>query len=105
MEWRIGFCGTPSKNFSKKIEKPLDKLPKVWYNKDTKQGLRPTQGITKRKELIEMDKTIVKKLMDIWEDYPTGLAILAIIAVVIFAIAWTFGLMCLQSWIVMLLWN
>ena len=52
-----------------------------------------------------MNKTIVKKLMDIWEDYPTGLAILAIIAVVIFAIAWTFGLMCLQSWIVMLLWN
>lgn len=52
-----------------------------------------------------MNKTIVKKLMDIWEDYPTGLAILAIIAVVICAIAWTFGLMCLQSWIVMLLWN
>ena len=52
-----------------------------------------------------MNKTIVKKLMDIWEDYPTGLAIFAIIAVVIFAIAWTFGLMCLQSWIVMLLWN
>ena len=52
-----------------------------------------------------MNKTIVKKLMAIWEDYPTGLAILAIIAVVIFAIAWTFGLMCLQSWIVMLLWN
>lgn len=52
-----------------------------------------------------MNKTIVKKLMDIWEDYPTGLAVLAIIAVMIFAIAWTFGLMCLQSWIVMLLWN
>ena len=52
-----------------------------------------------------MNKTFVKKLMDIWEDYPAGLAILATIAVVIFAIAWTFGLMCLQSWIVMLLWN
>lgn len=52
-----------------------------------------------------MNKTIVKKLMDIWEDYPAGLAILATIAVMIFAIAWTFGLMCLQSWIVMLLWN
>ena len=52
-----------------------------------------------------MNKTIVKKLMDIWEDYPAGLAILATIAAVIFAIAWTFGLMCLQSWIVMLLWN
>ena len=51
-----------------------------------------------------MNKTIVK-IMDIWEDYPAGLAILATIAVVIFAIAWTFGLMCLQSWIVMLLWN
>ena len=52
-----------------------------------------------------MNKTIVKKLMDIWEDYTAGLAILATIAVVIFAIAWTFGIMCLQSWIVMLLWN
>lgn len=52
-----------------------------------------------------MKETIVKKLMDIWEDYPTGLAILAIIAVVICAIAWTFGLMCLQAWLVMLLWN
>ena len=52
-----------------------------------------------------MNKTIVKKLMDIWEDYPAGLAILATIAVVVFAIAWTFGLMCLQSWIMMLLWN
>lgn len=52
-----------------------------------------------------MNKTIVKKLMDIWEDYPAGLAILATIAVMVFAIAWTFGLMCLQSWIVMLLWN
>ena len=52
-----------------------------------------------------MNKTIVKKLMAIWDGYPTGLAVLAIIAVVIFAIAWTFGLMCLQSWIVMLLSN
>ena len=52
-----------------------------------------------------MNNTIVKKLMAIWEDYPAGLAILATIAVMIFAIAWTFGLMCLQSWIVMLLWN
>ena len=52
-----------------------------------------------------MNKTIVKKLMAIWDGYPTGLAVLAIIAVVICVIAWTFGLMCLQSWIVMLLWN
>ena len=52
-----------------------------------------------------MNKTIVKKLMAIWDGYPTGLAILAIIAVVICAIAWTFGLMCLWSLIVMLLWN
>ena len=52
-----------------------------------------------------MKRTILKKIMAIWDSYPTGLAILAIIAVVIFAIAWTFGLMCLQSWIVMLLWN
>ena len=34
MEWRIGICGTPSKNFSKKFEKPLDKTTNLWYNKD-----------------------------------------------------------------------
>jgi hypothetical protein len=33
MEWRIGICGTPSKNFSKKFEKPLDKTANLWYTK------------------------------------------------------------------------
>ena len=37
MEWRIGIGGTPSKKFSKKFEKPLDKLPRVCYNKDVKR--------------------------------------------------------------------
>jgi hypothetical protein len=32
-------------------------------------------------------------------------AILAIIGIVIGAIAWVFGVMCLQAWLVMLLWN
>lgn len=52
-----------------------------------------------------MNKIIVKKLMDICGDDPTDLDALATIAVFIFALAWTFGLMCLQSWIMMLLWN
>ena len=37
MEWRIGIRGTPSKNFSKKFEKPLDNHLKVWYNVSVKQ--------------------------------------------------------------------
>lgn len=52
-----------------------------------------------------MNKIIVKKLMDICGDDPTGLDVLANIAVFIFALAWAFGVMCLQSWIMMLLWN
>ena len=37
MEWRIGIRGTPSKNFSKKFEKPLDKPTNLWYNVSVKQ--------------------------------------------------------------------
>ena len=52
-----------------------------------------------------MNKTIVKKLMAICGDDSTGLDVLATIAVFIFTLAWAFGVMCLQSWIMMLLWN
>jgi hypothetical protein len=41
MEWRIGICGTPSKNFSKKFEKLLDRPPNLWYNKYVIKGRKP----------------------------------------------------------------
>ena len=52
-----------------------------------------------------MRETVVEKIVDAWEEYSVGVAILAIIGIVICAIAWCFGVMCLQAWIVMLLWN
>lgn len=52
-----------------------------------------------------MKETVVEKIVDAWEDYSVGVAILAIIGIVIGAIAWCFGVMCLQAWLVMLLWN
>lgn len=52
-----------------------------------------------------MRETVIEKIVDAWEDYSVGVAILAIIGIIIGAIAWCFGLMCLQSWLVMLLWN
>jgi hypothetical protein len=52
-----------------------------------------------------MKETVVEKIVDAWEEYSVGTAILAIIGIVIGAIAWCFGLMCLQAWLVMLLWN
>jgi hypothetical protein len=55
--------------------------------------------------MIKMKETIVKKIKDAWENYSVGMAILATIGIIIGAIAWCFGMMCLQSWLVMLLWN
>ena len=52
-----------------------------------------------------MRKTVVEKIVDAWEEHSVGVAILAIIGIVIGAIAWGFGVMCLQAWLVMLLWN
>lgn len=52
-----------------------------------------------------MKETVFEKIADAWEKYSVGVAILAIIGIVIGAIAWTFGIMCLKSWLVMLLWN
>lgn len=52
-----------------------------------------------------MKETVVEKIADAWENYSVGVAILAIIGIVIGAIAWIFGIMCLQTWLVMLLWN
>ena len=52
-----------------------------------------------------MKETVVEKIANAWENYSMGVAILAIIGIVIGAIAWIFGIMCLQTWLVMLLWN
>lgn len=52
-----------------------------------------------------MKETVVKKISDAWDDYSVGVAILAIIGIIICALAWCFGMMCLKAWIVMLLWN
>lgn len=52
-----------------------------------------------------MRETVVEKIVDAWENYSVGVAILAIIGIIIRAIAWGFGVMCLQAWLVMLLWN
>lgn len=52
-----------------------------------------------------MKETVVEKIVDVWDDYSVGVAILATVSIVIGAIALTFGVMCLQAWLVMLLWN
>jgi hypothetical protein len=52
-----------------------------------------------------MKERVVEKIADAWEDYSMGVAILVIIGIVIGAIALGFGVMCLQAWLVMLLWN
>jgi hypothetical protein len=52
-----------------------------------------------------MKETVIEKIVNAWEDYPVGIAILAIIGIVIGAFAWCFGIMCLKAWFVMLLWN
>lgn len=41
----------------------------------------------------------------IWEEYSTGKAIVLSICAVVGGLAAYFGIMCLQSWLVMLLWN
>lgn len=52
-----------------------------------------------------MKEIVVEKIVNAQEEYSVGVAILAIIGIVIGAFAWCFGMMCLKAWIVMLLWN
>lgn len=52
-----------------------------------------------------MKETAVKKIVDVWKEYSVGVAILATIGIVIGTLALSFGVMCLQAWLVMLLWN
>ena len=42
-----------------------------------------------------MKETVVEKIVDVWDDYSVGVAILATVGIVIGAIALTFGVMCL----------
>lgn len=52
-----------------------------------------------------MREIVIEKIVDAWEEHSVGVAILAIIGIVIGALALSFGVMCLQAWLVMLLWN
>ena len=46
-----------------------------------------------------------ERIMNILEEHSVGVAVLLIIGCVILALAVAFGVMCLQAWLVMLLWN
>lgn len=48
---------------------------------------------------------MIDKMVDAWESYETGLAILLCIGIVVGYFAWMFGVMCFHSLLVMLLWN
>lgn len=52
-----------------------------------------------------MIKAITEMIETVCEKYSGGGAILATIGIILFAIAWGFGMMCLRAWILMLLWN
>jgi hypothetical protein len=52
-----------------------------------------------------MKERVVEKIVDAWEEHSVGIAILAITGIVIGAFAWCFAMMCLQAWLVMILWN
>ena len=46
-----------------------------------------------------------ERIMNILEEHTIGVAVLIIVGCVILALAVAFGVMCLQAWLVMLLWN
>jgi phage shock protein PspC (stress-responsive transcriptional regulator) len=50
-------------------------------------------------------KEMKKCFERIWEEYSTGVAIIIIVCGIVGGLATYFGIMCLQSWLVMLLWN
>lgn len=47
----------------------------------------------------------MKDLFDKLDGMSTGVAILAVILIVTLALGLVFGVMCLEAWILMLLWN
>lgn len=53
-----------------------------------------------------MKNFVAKKIVNIWENsYSTAGAVFTIILLVALALGFVFGVMCFQSWLVMLLWN
>ena len=50
-------------------------------------------------------KKAMNKIVDVWNDYPAGMAIAIYVVAIVLALGWVFGVMCLQAWLVMLLWN
>jgi hypothetical protein len=52
-----------------------------------------------------MKEKVIEKIVEVWEDYTVGVAILSIIGIVIGALAWGLLVMCLKTWLIMLLWN
>lgn len=52
-----------------------------------------------------MKVNIFEKIQEAWYGYSVGVAILVIIGIVVGAVALLFAIMCLQAWLVMLLWN
>ncbi len=46
-----------------------------------------------------------KGIVEVWDKYDGFFAVLAVIAFIIGFLGMAFGLMCLQAWLVMLLWN
>lgn len=56
--------------------------------------------------MISMKNIVVNKVAEIWKDPSSvGLAVIATITLVLLGLGFAFGLMCFQSWLVMLLWN
>lgn len=53
-----------------------------------------------------MINTMIGKIHNIWDDsYSVAVAVIATIGIVLLCLAFAFGAMCLQAWLVMLLWN
>ena len=48
---------------------------------------------------------MIKGIMQVWDNYEGFFAVIAVIAFIIGFVGVTFGLWCLQAWLVMLLWN
>lgn len=46
-----------------------------------------------------------KSIREIWDEHSVGVAIILTVLLVISYLAGCFGIMCLQSWLIMLLWN
>ena len=52
-----------------------------------------------------MNANVVEKIVEVWDEYTTGIAILATIGIILGVIAYAFCIMCAHALIVMFLWN